>query len=74
MASWIARDIENTQHCEVDEMLKLFLLDCMDDESPTTKDPTTLFKMCLESVLPICNGRVSKNGVNSADIRTHLEN
>ena len=71
---WIARDVENAQHCEVDKMLKSFLLDCMDDKPSAMKDPATLFETCLESVLPICNGTVSKNGVDSADIRTHLEN
>ena len=38
------------------------------------RDAATLFKPCLKSVLPtICNGKVSKNGVNTADVRTHLQ-
>ena len=44
---WIARDIENTECCEVDEILKLFLLDCV-DESLMTEDLATLFEVCIE--------------------------
>ena len=73
MGPWIARDIENAERCEVDEILKSFLLDCV-DESSMTEDPATLFEACLERVLPICNGEVSKDGVNSADIQTSLKN
>lgn len=59
----------NAQNCEVDEMLKSFLLDCMVDEQSTMKDAATLFEICLESVLPICNG----TGSMSSMIRNNLK-
>ncbi|KAH0825992.1 hypothetical protein J3R83DRAFT_7461 [Lanmaoa asiatica] len=52
---WIARDIEYAETCELDLMLQSCLLDCMADDQ-TMEDATSLFKKCLNLVLPICNG------------------
>lgn len=43
--------------------------DCMNNESSVMKNHVTLFELCLKSVLPICNGTVSKNDVNSTGFR-----
>ncbi|KAN0079845.1 hypothetical protein V8E55_009411 [Tylopilus felleus] len=67
---WISRDIERAQHCEVDKMIKYFLLDCMDDSRSTMNDAAAIFETCLDRVLPVCNGDVS----DSSKIRNNLEN
>ncbi|KAH0828190.1 WD40-repeat-containing domain protein [Lanmaoa asiatica] len=48
-------DIEYAETCELDLMLQSCLLDCMADDQ-TMEDATSLFKKCLNLVLPICNG------------------
>ncbi|KAH0829145.1 hypothetical protein J3R83DRAFT_2639 [Lanmaoa asiatica] len=60
---WITKDVENSQKCSFDKLLKDFLANCSDEP----QDSTRLFEECLEKVLPICNGEAQVN--NKSDIK-----
>lgn len=57
----------------IDDMLKAFLVD-ISDQPPESLDATGLLKECLESVLPICNGKFQAKGFKAdpSNIKSHL--
>ncbi|KAI6011420.1 hypothetical protein EDC04DRAFT_772217 [Pisolithus marmoratus] len=69
----ITRDVEKLTECSIDEMLKVFLVDPIDDLG--SSDKHTMFRNCLETVFPICNGSFQAKGLkaNLSGVKHHLK-
>ncbi|KAI6002349.1 hypothetical protein EDC04DRAFT_1050041 [Pisolithus marmoratus] len=64
-------NVEKFTECSIHEMLKV--VDSIDD--PGSLDKHTMFRNCLETVFPICNGSFEAKGlkVNPSGVKHHLK-
>ncbi|KAG2337730.1 hypothetical protein BDR05DRAFT_1045369 [Suillus weaverae] len=65
---WIRRDVENFRQCGADRMLQDLLEKCIDpSQSLPASEKSMLLKTTLETVLPLCQGKVKDH-----EIKRHL--